>query len=186
MKINYFHTAFRWCLRFTFFPVWVFFIFRRDRQKRYKLALKSEIGTIKSEVRGISQRLHIVTVEKPFNGPVTPPKTCYACEGCGSKVNDSSIKLCSECEGTGKVFFWFNEPIVSLDDGHLFNIIEAMNRGTWLKTGNPVQITPDLRYALRKEAKKRKWKGKQKVGFRQRNLRFKELRSNYPSFIEHD
>lgn len=67
-------------------------------------------------------------------------------------------------------FEWQGRAIESLDDAHLWNILKAVERGFWKTYGTPVQMKPNLEAALKKEGERRKWNGRDKIRFQQRNL----------------
>ena len=70
---------------------------------------------------------------------------------------------------------WMGKPIEALDDGHLWNIIQAIRRGTW-KGGGECRIKYGLAQALKKESRRRGWKPEDAVTFEKRNKEWEENR----------
>lgn len=70
---------------------------------------------------------------------------------------------------------WRGEPLGSLDDGHLFNIVMAVDKGEWV-SGKKASISPPMAKALKEEYARRQFTLKDVDKFYKRNNLWEEKR----------
>jgi len=69
---------------------------------------------------------------------------------------------------------WMGKPILDLGDGHLYNIVQAIHRGYWLKTGLPCGLKGSQRERLLDEYASRQFVESDIVAFEERNTKWRD------------
>ena len=111
-----------------------------DPEYTAQLQLREELAFLRTTVQQCSL----------CHGRNKVPKMCWQEEW----DENTPYGTCPEC-WEGRRFHWLRIPLPELDPKRLYNIIQAMDRGTWKSSGQRVRIGSRLRLALYDEYKLR-------------------------------